>query len=165
MPSNVRDEITYPFLNSNGATVEVWEWISNCTPHSTMDMIIYPGWDSYFNICTMRIFEFVLLSDQIAKPARVTNQIKIQTKRSHYLNQCCDIVTWIPEKKLQWNLNRNLCILIQENVLQMSSGKWRPFCSDLKLFRHLCSVKAFVSMVDGTLFNIALPLAPFTNMV
>ena len=29
----VFDEITYPFLNFNGAAVEVWEWISNspCT--------------------------------------------------------------------------------------------------------------------------------------
>ena len=26
------DEITYPFLNFNGATVEVYEWISNFTP-------------------------------------------------------------------------------------------------------------------------------------
>ena len=25
----VRDEITYPFLNFNGATTEVCEWISN----------------------------------------------------------------------------------------------------------------------------------------
>ena len=29
------DEITYPFLNFNSATVEVWEWISNFTPHFT----------------------------------------------------------------------------------------------------------------------------------
>ena len=29
MPSKVWDEITYPFLNFNGSTVEVWEWLSN----------------------------------------------------------------------------------------------------------------------------------------
>ena len=33
MPSIVRDGITYPFLNFNGCTVEVYEWISNFTPH------------------------------------------------------------------------------------------------------------------------------------
>ena len=33
MPSKVWDEITYPFLNFNGATVEVKEWISNFIPH------------------------------------------------------------------------------------------------------------------------------------
>ena len=32
---NVWDEITYPSLNFNGTTVEVWEWISNFIPHFT----------------------------------------------------------------------------------------------------------------------------------
>ena len=27
------DEIIYPFPNFNGATVEVWKWISNFIPH------------------------------------------------------------------------------------------------------------------------------------
>ena len=37
-------EITYPFLNFNGCTVEVWEWISYFTPNFMMDIIIYPCW-------------------------------------------------------------------------------------------------------------------------
>ena len=37
------DEITYPFPNFNGCTVEVWEWICNFTPHYIMDVITYPG--------------------------------------------------------------------------------------------------------------------------
>ena len=36
------DEVTYPFPNFNGATVEVWEWISNFSPHLIMDIITYP---------------------------------------------------------------------------------------------------------------------------
>ena len=36
----VCDEITYSFLNFN--TVEVWEWISNSTPHFTRYVITYP---------------------------------------------------------------------------------------------------------------------------
>ena len=32
-PSKVWDRITYPFLNFNGCTVEVYEWISNFIPH------------------------------------------------------------------------------------------------------------------------------------
>ena len=28
-------EITYPFPNFNGRTVEAWEWISNFIPHFT----------------------------------------------------------------------------------------------------------------------------------
>ena len=37
----VLNEITHIFLNFNGATVEVWEWISNFTPQFTGHVIIY----------------------------------------------------------------------------------------------------------------------------
>ena len=36
MASRVWDEITYPFPNFNGVTVEVCEWISNFIPHSSL---------------------------------------------------------------------------------------------------------------------------------
>ena len=39
MHSKMWDEITYPFPNLNGATVEVWEW------KFTTYVIIYPCWD------------------------------------------------------------------------------------------------------------------------
>ena len=39
------DEITYPFPNFKGCTVEVWEWMSNFIPHFTGHVIIYPCWD------------------------------------------------------------------------------------------------------------------------
>ena len=39
----VWDKITCPFPNFNGATVEVWEWISNFIPHFIMYIITYPG--------------------------------------------------------------------------------------------------------------------------
>ena len=42
------DEIIYPFPNFNGCTIEVWEWISNFTPHFIMDVITYPCWGSAF---------------------------------------------------------------------------------------------------------------------
>ena len=32
------DEITYPFPNINGATVAVWEWVSNLIPHFTSSL-------------------------------------------------------------------------------------------------------------------------------
>ena len=38
------------------------------------------------------------------------------------------IVNWTLRNKFQWNLNRNSNIFIQENPLEMSSAKWRPFC-------------------------------------
>ena len=45
MLSKVWDEITYPYPNFNGRTVEVWEWISNFITHYIMDVIAYPCWD------------------------------------------------------------------------------------------------------------------------
>ena len=43
------DDITYPFPNFNGCTVEVWEWISNFIPPILMDVIIYPCWYYSYN--------------------------------------------------------------------------------------------------------------------
>ena len=45
MSIKVWDGITYPFLNFNGCTVEVSEWISNFIPHFIMDVITYLCWD------------------------------------------------------------------------------------------------------------------------
>ena len=45
VPTNVWDEIIYPFPNFNRATGEVWEWISNFLPYFIMDVIILPCWD------------------------------------------------------------------------------------------------------------------------
>ena len=41
----VRSEITYPFLNFNGFTIEVWEWISNFIPYFIGCVFAYPYWD------------------------------------------------------------------------------------------------------------------------
>ena len=37
---------------------------------------------------------------------------------NHYVNQCWNIVNWIPRNKLQWNLIRNSYIFIKENVFE-----------------------------------------------
>ena len=37
----VWDEITYPFPNFNGSTIEVWEWISNFILQSIVHVITY----------------------------------------------------------------------------------------------------------------------------
>ena len=44
MPGKVWDEITHPLPNFNGATVEVWEWISNfITLYNGYDYLSMPG--------------------------------------------------------------------------------------------------------------------------
>ena len=35
-------EITYSLSNLNGATVEIWEWITKFIPRFIMDVITYP---------------------------------------------------------------------------------------------------------------------------
>ena len=42
MSSKAWDEITDPFPNFNGVTVEVWDWISNFVRLFIMDVITYP---------------------------------------------------------------------------------------------------------------------------
>ena len=44
MANKVWDESIYPFLNFNGVTVEVKEWVSNFVPQIIMDVITYPFW-------------------------------------------------------------------------------------------------------------------------
>ena len=39
------NEITYPFPNVNGGTVEVWEYISNFIRRFIINVITYPCWD------------------------------------------------------------------------------------------------------------------------
>ena len=47
------DEIMYPFLNFNGCTVEVLEWISNFILHFTAHVISYP-WRDQIQIMLMK---------------------------------------------------------------------------------------------------------------
>ena len=57
---------------------------------------------------------------------------------SHYLNQCWYIVNWTLGHKLQWNLNPNLYIFIQEFQNAFENGVWKmvsvlsqPQCVDM----------------------------------
>ena len=45
MPRKVWAEITYPFANFNGCTVELWELTTNFIPLFMMDPITHPCWD------------------------------------------------------------------------------------------------------------------------
>ena len=65
---------------------------------------------------------------------------------SHYLNQCWNIVNWALRNKLQWNLDRNQQIFIQENISKMSSGKWRPFCFGINVLTQRGRLNMYASM-------------------
>ena len=44
------EEITYPFPNFNGCTIEVWEWISHFFPHFTGHVITYSCQDLSYQL-------------------------------------------------------------------------------------------------------------------
>ena len=62
---------------------------------------------------------------------------------SHYLNQCWNVVNWTLRNKLQWNLNRNSNIFIQENAFESVVGETvailsRPRCIKYVLLYYIC---------------------------
>ena len=65
---------------------------------------------------------------------------------SHCLNQCWYSVNYTLRNKLQWNLNRNSYIFIQENafenvVSEMASILFRPQCVDELMLSSLDHIK------------------------
>ena len=50
MSSKKWDEITYPYPNLNGSTVDVWEWISNFISRILIDVITYPSGDKSWSM-------------------------------------------------------------------------------------------------------------------
>ena len=49
-PIKARDEINYLFRKVNGATVEVWEWMSIFIPHFTVHVITHPCWNQGYSM-------------------------------------------------------------------------------------------------------------------
>ena len=49
--------------------------------------------------------------------------------------------SWILWHKLQWNLTGNTIVYFHGNALEMSSARWQPFCSGLKLL-NVISIKS-----------------------
>ena len=46
MPCKMQYEITYPFTNFNGSSVEVLEWTIKNNQHIIMDVITYPAFEN-----------------------------------------------------------------------------------------------------------------------
>ena len=83
---------------------------------------------------------------------------------SQYLNQCRNIVNWTLRNKLQWNLNRNSNIFIQENafasiVCETVAILSRPQCVKLYIeYAYVCGVLWFAYIiVHWELFKFVCP--------
>ena len=65
------------------------------------------------------------------------NQIFIYIFR--LLNQCWVIAGWITRSKLQWHLNQNTEIFIQEKAFENVVAKYRPCCVRLDVLKIFLS--------------------------
>ena len=58
---------------------------------------------------------------------------------SHYLNQCWLIVNWTPGSIIEWNLNRNSIIFIQENAIwKCRLPKWQGWVGWVWVWVWVC---------------------------
>ena len=62
------------------------------------------------------------------------------------MNQRWNIVNWTPRNKLQWNVNQNSYIFIQENPFE--NVVWQPFCLGLNVL-----TKLLLMLVHGWVIN------------
>ena len=62
-----------------------------------------------------------------------------QSAPSNCLKQCCDIVNWTHNNKLQWNFIRNSCTFLQENVLEQAVWKMAAICIGLNVLTYSIS--------------------------
>ena len=74
---------------------------------------------------------------------------------SHYLNQCWDIVDWTLGNKLQWNLNRNLCICIRENTFENIVWEMTTILSQRQCVKKL----TWMFMWQGAVYHLTMNLA------
>ena len=77
--------------------------------HKANELFLKWNWGRVMHICIGNLN--IISSDNGLSPP------------SHYLNQCWNIVNWTPRNKLQWNVNRNSNIFIQENPFE--NGVWK----------------------------------------
>ena len=84
------DEITYPFPNFNGRTVEVWESVSNLIAHFTGQVITYLCWDKRYSMVVKRPLASSWV--HLAK-----NKLYFQCGDSHYKDKTAWSHRWIKE--------------------------------------------------------------------
>ena len=99
MPNKVWSEITYPFPNFNGCTIEVWEWICNFILYFILDIITNPCWETihYLRHCWNIV-------NWMNPPSQTPVKLLIKTKKMHSrkcIGKCClwnichFIVAWL----------------------------------------------------------------------
>ena len=130
MPNKVWDEITYPFLNFNGCTVEVQEWISNFISHFIMDVII---------------IHVEIKLNHVSKRGPSCHSLAMYSSLWIY---CATGIKW--QQKC-----RSLCVFVLKFVFcAHHRSQWKPPCN-----LHLLDVLKHLSVVfGGAMVHLDIPL-------
>ena len=157
----VWDEITYPFPNFNGCSVEVWEWISNFIPH--LIVITYPCWDKCSRCKVKTTCRYIILS--------ITLDDVIKWK---HFPRYWPFVWWIHRSpvnsphKGQWcgALMLSLICVLNKRLSKRSWGWWYEtplrslwrHCNDSGLLRNRCSMSAFIKAFWTSFYQHEIPV-------
>ena len=138
MPSRVWHEITYPFLNFNSCTIEVWGWISNFILHFIMDVISYPWWDYTVQIIhgskrapsnkyMLQGILVIICFGYCLVPGRSIATNPANSWSYYQPNN-------LKNNPVRFESKFKNCL--KEIHLKMSSAKWQPFCVGLTFLIH-----------------------------
>ena len=107
-----------------------------------------------FQIPDVHLPMFMCVQETLSEPNFVAlvvlRCLKLLMVSSHYSNQCWHIVNWTLGNKLQWNLNRNLYIFVQENAFEIvvrtfvAILSWSKCVNDIKYEYEFCKMAAIL---------------------
>ena len=123
IPSKVWDEITDPFQNFSGATVELWEWINNFIPP-----FIIIG----CNYSPMLVFKFIhiskrgpwwhkVISSQVLSLSGINRSLSCQKwdlYHLYYIN-----VEELQKMEYRFSINRDFALMVNYELSFMYLGK------------------------------------------
>ena len=129
MPSKVWDEITYPFPNFNGCTVEVWEWVSNFMSHFIMDAITYrfhlwePDFQMRVDCATIKYYQAQWVNALAI--FEFSSGLLFFQRFSFSCNETCQIWSWFKiSRKFLW---RELSLMKKLMSRALVTKLWGPF--------------------------------------
>ena len=151
MPGKVWDEITYQFPNINGATIEVWEWLSYFILHFMIDVITYPiwGWNQSFLVKGAPEVRLKLPVTRLFVPGLAKNNNKENIKSLKYRNLVKAIHRSMWDSPPKWPVIRKAfpwhdaitmtvhCIPWNIDIVCNALGSW--YCCSLCLIWYISS--------------------------
>ena len=123
----------------------VYTWMRGQAENQAGTSYISTKW-----LCGMLCFSIVSIGTYMAQNSRILIVIS-WTAPSHYLNQCWNIVNWAPRNKLQWTLNRNSYIFIQEHAFENVVRKTTAILSPPQCvtLNHIFHIQVYICSIHS----------------